>query len=447
MSNTRRISRRTVLRGLGVGMALPWLEIMSSTSRQAAAAGASVTATNPAAGPPLRFLSVFQPNGVYPKAWDVTGDGTDFKLSPILEPLAPVQDELIVMSHLDNVGTKGHVQMTGSFLTGVAMNGRLNAPSLDQMYAARVGHETRLPSVVLGTEPPRQGAAGNEPIAFANTVSWSSPTTRVNPEINPRVAFDILFRSENGPAARQKQYDRRSIVDLVMEDARSLKRKASALDQHKLDEYLSSVRSVEERIEKNLNPPPKSWTPPTSPELKAPAAGIPSRRDEHLQLMIDLMVLAFQTDTTRVGTLMTAHGFSRQSFNFLNGVTSDHHGMSHHKNQATAVDEYTRVSRWYIEMFSGMLQKMKSIDEGNGSLLDNTIVMYGSGMKDGNGHVRTDLPILLAGRGQGQLKTGRRVVCKEHTPLVDLHTTLAQKLGLETDRFNNAGNGTIAELM
>lgn len=429
------ISRRTVLRGLGASLALPALDIMGGS-----------TQAGLASGPPLRFLAVFQPNGVYPAKWDVTGSGRDFELSEILSPLAPVKDDIIVMSHLDNVGTNGHVQMTGSFLAGVGMDKTTNARSLDQMYAAKVGGQTRFPSVVLGTEPPRQGAAGNNPISFANTVSWSSPTTRVNPEINPRVAFDRLFRHSSSPEARQKDLDRKSVVDLVLDDAKSLKARASSLDRHKIDEYLTSVRSVEERIEKNLNPPARAWTPPTSPELERPAAGIPRRRDEHLQLMIDLMVLAMQTDTTRVGTLMTAHGFSRQSFNFLDGVTSDHHGMSHHKNQASAVAEYTTVSRWYVEMVSGMLQKMKSIDEGHGSLLDNTIVMYGSGMKDGNGHRKEDLPIVLAGGGQGQLKTGRHFSCKEHTPLANLHLTLAQKLGLELDEFNGASTGTIAGL-
>ena len=432
MLKSWKIPRRTWLRGLGATLALPALDIMSE-----AAAGQ-------AAGPPLRFLSVFQPNGVYPDHWDVTGTGRNFTLSRILQPLAPVQDEITVISHLDNVGTKGHVQMTGSFLTGHVMRGTVNAKSLDMLYAEKVGGSTSLPFVVLGTEPPRQGGVGNNPISCANTVSWISETTRVSPEINPQVAFDSLFRSQSSPAAQRRLQDRLSVVDLVLEDAQALKRKASSLDRHRIDEYLASVRSVEQRIEKTLNPPKKTWVPPTSPELTRPSPGIPRRRDEHLQLMIDLMILALQTDTTRVGTLMTAHGFSRQNFSFLNGVNSDHHGMSHHKNQDSAIREYSMVSTWYMEMFSGMLQKMKSIDEGHGSLLDNSIVMFGSGMKDGNGHVRTNLPIVLAGQGQGQIATGQHLVCKEHTPLADLLLTLAGKLGLELDEFNGATKATIA---
>jgi hypothetical protein len=222
-----------------------------------------------------------------------------------------------------------------------------------------------------------------------------------------------------------------------------LKRRASKLDQHKIDEYLASVRSVEQRIDRNLNPPARAWVPPTTPQLVRPADGIPKRRDEHLQLMMDLIVLAFQTDTTRVGTMMTAHGFSRQSFGFLDGVHSDHHGMSHHKNQATTVAEYTQVSRWYATMVSKLLQKMAAIDEGNGSMLDNSIVMYGSGMKDGNGHIRENLPLVLAGQGGGQLKTGRHLINPKSTPIANLLYSLSHKFDLELDNFNEASTGTI----
>ena len=434
MSKRWHISRRTFLKGVGASLALPYLEIMGGQAKAAAAAT-----------PPTRLACIFQPNGVFPKAWDVTGMGKQFELSPILQQLRGLKDELTILSNLDNIG-KGHVQMTGSFLTGTKIGNGKNAVSLDQMVAQAIGHETAFPSIALGTEPPRQGAAGRDPISFANTVSWSSETTRVSPEINPRVAFDRLFRDQSGPEAKLKAAQRKSVVDLVLEDAKSLQRKASNRDQHKIAEYLDSVRSVEVQIEKTLNPPERTWTPLTQPELTRPEAGIPQDRSAHLKMMMDLMVLSFWTDTTRVGTLMTAHGFSRQNFSFLDGVTSDHHGMSHHKNQEQAVDEYTRVSRWYIEQLAYFLEKMHSIDEGNGSLLDNSTVLYGSSMKDGNGHKKENLPIVLAGRGGGALKPGGHVVCDEHTPLANLHLTLLQKYGVETDHFNHASTGTIAQL-
>ncbi|RMG34092.1 MAG: DUF1552 domain-containing protein [Planctomycetota bacterium] len=428
------LPRRRFLQGTGALMALPALEMFC----EAAPAGA--------AGPPLRLLCVFQPNGVYPKAWDVEGTGSGFRLSQILEPLAALRDDIVVVSKLDNVGVRGHVQMTSSFLTGVGVRDGRNAVSLDMMVAERIGKDTKLPAIQLGTEPPRGGGDGSQPIAMANTVTWSSPTTRVSPEINPRVAFDRMFRDQSSPEARRFALQRKSVVDLVMEDARRLRKYAGAQDRAKLDEYLESVRSVEADIERTLNPPPRSWVPLQEPELRPPAPGLPRRRDQHLKLMIDLCVLALQTDTTRVATLMTAHGFSRQNFTFLPGVTSDHHGMSHHKNQPGPIREYTTVSRWYIEQLAYMLKKMKGIDEGNGSLLDNTLVLYGSGMKDGNGHVRTDLPIILAGRAQGRLKTGRHVVAKQNTPLANLLLTIANKFGLELPSFNGRSTGELSEL-
>jgi len=396
-------------------------------------------------GAPMRLLCVFQPNGVYPKAWDVKGTGSDYELSPILSPLAKLREDLLIVSGLANGASGGHVGMTGGFLTGHQIKGATNATSLDQQVAQKIGTDTAFQSLVLGTEPPRQGGAGGTAISLANTVSWSSPTTRVSPEINPRVAFDRLFRDNTGPEAKRNAQLRKSVVDLVLDDAKSLRGKASSLDQHKIDEYLESVRSVERQIDRTIEPQPRTWEPPTQPGEKdfvRPPAGIPRSRDEHLRLMMDIMVLSMWTDTTRVGTLMTAHGFSRQNFSFIEGVNNDHHGMSHHKEQAKSVEEYTRVSTWYIQQFAYLLERMKGIDEGDASLLDNSIVLYGSGMKDGNGHKRDDLPILLAGKGQGTIKTGRHLKAKKQ-PLSNLHLTLAQKYGIERDDFNDVGKSTV----
>ena len=270
-----RIDRRSFLRGTGVALTLPMLDIMRPVAQAAS------TAT-----PPTRMLCVFQPNGVYPKAWDVDGSGADFRFSPILEPLKHLKDDLLVVSNLDNKA-RGHVQMTSAFLTGHGVNGGTCAVSMDQVLARKTGQNTPLPSIHLGTEPPRQGGDGSKPISFANTISWNSPTTRVSPEINPRVAFDRLFRDQTSDEAKAEAADRRSVLDLVLEDARALRRKASTADQRKLDEYLESVRSVEVRIDKALNPPQRSWTPPTKPELVRPAPGIPRQRNEHLRIMME----------------------------------------------------------------------------------------------------------------------------------------------------------------
>jgi hypothetical protein len=430
------LPRRSFLRGVGATLALPWLEIMSPRSARAAAKAA----------PPVRFVTLFQPNGVFPAAWDVQGEGRGFQLSPILEPLARFRDDMIVLSGIDSVGT-GHVKLTSAFLTGVAVERGRNGISLDQQLAQNVGATTRFPSIQLGTEPPRQGAAGDDPIAFANTVSWSSPTQRLSPEISPRGAFDRLFRDPSSPEAKREALNRKSVVDLVLEDAKSLKRRASGRDAQKIDEYLDGVRAVEVQIDRALNPPEPEWTPLTAPKFARPPEGIPQRRDEHMRLMLDLMVLALQTDTTRVGTFMSAHGFSRQNFTFLDGVKNDHHGMSHHKHQPSLVAEYTTVSRWYAAQVAYFLEKMRAVEEGNGSLLDNSIVLYGSEMKDGNGHIKTDLPLVLIGKGQGRLATGRHLACPRGTPLANLHLTLLQKFGIEASHFNQRSTGTIAGLV
>ncbi len=428
-----RIQRRTFLRGVGATLALPWLEIMTPVARAAQKL------------PPQRFVTFFQPNGVFPKAWNVKGVGRDFTLSPILEPLADFRDDMLVLSGIDSCG-KGHVKLTGAFLTGTAIENGVNGVSVDQVIARQIGRNTRFSSIELGTEPPRQGMAGDDPIALANTVSWSSPTQRISPEISPRAAFDRLFRDPSSPEARRAAENRRSVVDLVLEDAKALQKIASGRDKQKIDEYLDGVRGVEKQIDRTLNPPVPEWTPLSAPEMLRPRAGIPLNKDEHMRLMLDLLVLALQTDTTRVATFMSAHGFSRQNFTFLEGVKNDHHGMSHHKNQEALVKEYTTVSRWYVQQVHYLLMKMRSIEEGNGSLLDNSIVLYGSEMKDGNGHIKEDLPLVLLGKGQGKLKTGQHLAFAHGTPLANLHLTLAQQFGAEMESYNNASSGTLSGL-
>ncbi|MBL9130064.1 MAG: DUF1552 domain-containing protein, partial [Verrucomicrobiaceae bacterium] len=279
-----RIERRTLLRGIGATLALPWLEIMTPRARAAQKL------------PPRRFVTFFQPNGVFPKAWDVTGTGRDFALSPILEPLADFKDNMVVLSGIDSVG-KGHVKLTGAFLTGTAIENGVNGISVDQVIARQIGQGTRFASIELGTEPPRQGMAGDDPIALANTVSWSSATQRISPEISPRAAFDRLFRDPSSPEARRAAENRRSVVDLVLQDAKALQKIASGRDKEKIDEYLEGVRGVEQQIERTMNPPAPEWTPVTPPDLKRPPAGIPMSKDQHMKLMLDLLVLALQTDT------------------------------------------------------------------------------------------------------------------------------------------------------
>lgn len=421
-------------------VALPQLEIMAATT------GSSAASTSAAGAAPMRFITMFKPNGVMPQDWDVKGTGKDYKMSPILEPLTAHRDEINILSGIDNKSS-GHVKMTASFLTGVDIKNGKAAQSLDQKIADFIGQQTRFKSIVLGTEPPRQGKAGL-PISIASTVSWSSETTRVSPEINPRIAFDRLFRGTTGPEAIKEAQMKKSVIDLVLDDAKSLRRKASYLDKDKIDEYLESIRSVETQLERTINPVSKDWEPPTQPsadDYLRPMAGIPRERDKHLRLMMDILVLGLWTDTTRVGTIMAAHGFSRQNFSFIDGVTGDHHSISHHKGIEKNTKQYTAVSRWYVEQFAYLIDRLKGIDEGGSSLFDNSIMLYGSGMKDGNGHKTKNLPLVLAGHGQGKIKTGSHLQLKSQ-PLCNLHHTIAHKFGIEEENYNNTNSQIIPEL-
>jgi len=429
-----------MLRGVGAMIALPQLEIMAKST------GAATSSATPGHAP-MRFITVFQPNGVYPKNWDVKGSGSGYKMSPILEPLEPFRDDINIISGVNSVG-KGHVSLTSSFLTGVDLRKGTAAESLDQKIAKLIGEDTRYESITLGTEAPRQGRANGHAISIASTVSWSSKTTRISPEINPRIAFDRMFRGKTGAAAIEEAELQKSVLDLVMDDAKSLRRKASYLDKEKLDEYLESLRSVESQIEKTLNPVESDWIPPTTPgesDLKRPPAGIPRERDVHLRLMMDIIVLGLWTDSTRVCSLMTAHGFSRQNFSFIDGIKNDHHTISHHKNIASKTKDYTTVSRWYVTQVAYLIKRLKSIDEGGTSILDNSLLLYGCGMKDGNGHIKNNLPLVLAGNAQGKLKTGNHINVKNQ-PMHNLHYTIGEKFGLEAQDFSQTRSSLIPEL-
>ncbi len=429
----KRISRRTVLRSAGAAVALPWLEAMQPAR----------AARLPEGEAPVRAAFLFHPNGVYPPAWNTQGEGRDYELSAILEPLRELRGDVSVVANV-STGVKGHVQATSAFLTGTPLHkkaaGRINTPSMgvsiDQLLAEKLGDATRLRSIELGTEPPRSGGENGLAISFANTVSWRSDNTKVDPEISPQAAFDRLFGVSE--KTRAELLDDKSLLDRVMEDAKRLQRDGSVADRHKLDQYLTSVRDVEKRIQTSLDPEGRkiAWKPLTEPKLERPGDGLPPRGD-HVRMMLDLIVLGFQTDATRVATFMMAHGFSRQNFTFIDGVKGDHHTISHHKEKSEWTVPYTLVSRWYVTNLAYLMEKMKAVDEGHGrSLLDNTMILYGSGLKDGNGHKTRDLPILVAGRGGGRLSPGRRIVLPEDTPVQQLHYTFARHMGLELEDFN-----------
>ena len=388
-------SKRQFLRGTaGSLMALPWLETFAEPSASKA---------------PTRFGTLFFPNGVYSEGWSTSGKGKDFKLSKCLNSLNPMKDKIQVFRNLDNPKKKGnHVEAVGAFLTGFELDYSGNKKSLDYLISDRVGQDSRSKIMVMGTQGPRQGKTGEGlPISFSNTVTWATPKYRVQPQISPRAVFDEIFADTTSEKARRALRSQESILDLVFEDSQDLIKKSSIADRHKMDEYLTSVRETEKKIEKQLSPPKDLWQPKGKVKFPMPSVSPPEKHEEHLKLMLDLMVLAFQTNQTKVATLMMAHGFARTGFPFLDNVKGDHHGISHHQEVPEKIIEFNKVVTFYVDNFTYLINKMSQINEGENSLLDNSVILFGSGLNDGNTHSRKNLPVILAGSGGGKFKTGQ----------------------------------------
>ena len=451
----RRLSRRTLLRGAGAAMALPWLEAMSARAGSAAAAGGALSK------PPLRSAFLFMPNGVVPDHWTPAGDGESFELTPMLKPLAKVQGKFSLLENLWNeqtVGRNGHWPKVPAFLSGgfvVRTAGRdmdTGGVSVDQLLARELGDRTPLPSLELGVDEAYTGVdnvGGGFTRIYGSHIAWRDPHTPVPKEIVPQLAFDRLFRTGAAPAPvsgltpRQKAVtdslarDDVSVLDLVLDDAKSLRSRVGAADQAKLDEYLESVRAVETRLENTLKPQ-RRWINEGRFDVPRPGPGIPEHHPDHLRLMLDIMVLAFWTDTTRVATFMLGNAQTGRSFAFLDGVRSSFHGISHHQEKPERRAQYERIGTWHVEQVAYLLERMASLDEGGASLLDNSQILFGSTLKDGNRHDPHDLPLILAGGGAGTLSPGRRIRSAKDTPLCNLYVSLLRNAGIDVDAFGDS---------
>ncbi|MDB6032723.1 MAG: hypothetical protein JWM16_3061 [Verrucomicrobiales bacterium] len=439
-------------------MSLPLLEAMTPLRLMA---GQGKVATP--AKFPVRMAVLYMANGVNPNAWTPKGTGAGFELSPALEPLAPLKDQLLVLTELWNAATNtgdGHYVKTGGFLTGTTITRTTGSNlcsggvSMDQLAAQRIGNLTVLPSLELGIEPVTTGVDTNVGFTrlYGSHISWSTPVTPLAKEINPRFAFDRLFRSAAKGTARDPK-DNASVLDAVLEDARRLRAKVGTADQRKLDEYFESVRSVEKRIEFDARRTAEEYKtdPLVQKEIetlggridsyyKDPARASERRGNhtEHVRLMLDIMVLAFWTDSTRIGTFMFANAVSGRSFSFLEGVKGGHHEISHHEKSAEKLEQYKRINQWHVQQYAYMLEKMRSIKEGEGNLLDNSMVLLGAGMRDGNAHDPHNLPILLAGKGGGTLATGRHLAYGKKTPLCNLYRSMLNRMGTPTEKLGDS---------
>ena len=443
MSNLSQVRRRTFLKGLGAAVSLPMFESMNPVRALAGAA---------AAKPPVRMAFLFVPNGVHMQEWKPAATGANYDLPRILKPLSPVKRDLCVLSGLtqdkgrsNGDGPGDHARCAGVFLTGVqplkSEGSEIRAGvSVDQFAAQRIGHKTRFASLELGTERGRQSGKCDSgySCAYSNNVSWRDGTTPMAKETNPRLVFERLFgngsKVERNESLAKRQRYQKSILDFVLEDARTLTKKVSGNDRQKLDEYLTAVREIEQRIEWA-----ESERAPKSSVLAGfgKPEGVPDSYQEHIRLMGDMMILAFQTDVTRVSTFMLANAGSNRSYRPI-GVNEGHHSLSHHQNDRDKLEKISRINTFHVEQLSYMLQKMKSIPEGDGTLLDNCMIVYGSGISDGNRHNNENLPIVLAGRGGGWIRPGRHIQYSGDTPLNNLFVTMLNQAGAITDSFNDS---------
>lgn len=429
------ITRRTVLRGLGATLALPWLECMLPRSASAAAAEAA----------PVRMAVLFMPNGVKQDCWTPSGTGRNYALSQTLSPLCEHQDDLIVCTNLWNKNSAvgdGHYVKTAGLLTGttinktVGVNLNCNGISMDQVAAQQIGHLTPLPSLELGIEPVAVGVDGvvGYTRVYGAHISWRGPTSPLAKEIHPRLVYQRLLRATDRNAAGAAG-DRR-LLDLVLEDARQLQKQLGSSDQQRLNEYLESIHSVEQRLDSLERTDREPWQPRSSLDaVSEPGEKIPEKHAEHVRLMLDLMVLAFQADITRVSTFMFGNSVSNINFAFLPGVSEAHHSVSHHQNEAEKLRQYEQIARWHVEQMAYMLDRMKSIQEGERTLLENSMVLFGSDLRDGNSHNPHNLPIVVAGQAGGRLRTGQHIEYEKDTPLANLYLSMLQAMSVKADQF------------
>ncbi len=430
------IRRRALLRGFGVTMALPWLESYSSRFAMAASSTSQ----------PNRMVFVYVPNGVIKEKWTPADVGPDYELTPTLKPLQAVKDDLTVFTNLSQVngralgdGGGDHARGTTSFLTGAHPYKTDGAAiragvSVDQVAAEYIGAETPLPSLVLGTD--QGGRAGNcdsgYSCAYSSSVSWKTPTTPMMKEVNPRHVFERLFGDGVGTKERRKMrdYDRVSILDIVADDAKSLQKTLGQTDRRKVDEYFQSVRELEHRIERAV--PLK--TPP--PGAAAPK-GVPEDYEAYVRVMYDLIVLGLQTDSTRIATFMAGNAGNNRAFTEV-GAREGWHSLSHHQNDPEKVAVLEKIDDFQIRQFAYFLERLKSIKEGQKTLLDHCMVLYGSELGDGNTHSHHDLPILLAGRGNGTITPGRHIRCKPETPLNNLFLSMLDRMGTPVEELGDS---------
>ncbi len=424
-----KLSRRTLLRALGASISLPLLDAMTP------------------APAPLRLAFIYVPNGVIMDQWTPAAEGGDFELPRILAPLAPHRDNITVLSGLtQNTGRAlgdaegDHARASATYLTGVHPKktdgaGICSGISVDQVAASHIGRASKLPSLELGCEDGR--LVGNcdsgYSCAYSNTLSWSTPATPLPPEVNPRLVFEKLFgsRDENPADRARRLHDETSILDYVLNDTQRLTARLGLSDNRKIDEYLTSVREIERRIqlaEKDDRETPPSFEKP---------AGVPADFGDYAKLMFDLILAAFQSGATRVATLMIGREGSLRAYREI-GISESHHPITHHSGNPELIEKVARINTYHVEQFAYFLAKLKSTADGDGTLLDHSQVVYGSGLSDGDRHQHNNLPILLAGKSGGL-----HITYPPETPMNNLHVELLDRMGVHVDSLGDSSGELI----
>ncbi len=441
MSANFPIRRRTFLRGLGTVVALPVLDSLLPARARGA--------TNAAQAFPKRVAWVYVPNGANMADWTPAATGTGYELSPILQPLAAHKNDFNIFTGLanhqgDELGDGGgaHARASASFLTGVHPRKTAGADikggiSCDQIAANQIGDQTRLPSLELSCDGGQRAGSCDSGYSciYQFNLSWKSETQPMIPEVNPRAAFERLFGNADPAAtleasARRSLY-RKSILDYVLDDAHRLEGRLGTDDRRKLDEYLTSVRELERRIERAAQFPT-----PTAPS-GAQAPEMFETYEQHMQLMYEVMALAFQTDSTRVATFIVAHDGSNRPYPTI-GIRDGHHDLSHHRDDEEKKKKLAQINRYHVAQFSRFLDRLKSIKEGDGTLLDNCAIQYGSALSNGDKHSPENLPILVAGHGGGRITTGQHVRVDEKTPMTNLYRSMLDVAGVRTEKIGDS---------
>ncbi len=431
----KALSRRTVLKALGAAVPLPLLDAM---------APALTALERTAARPPVRLGAVYVPNGVIPGKWFPATEGSAFEFSATLKPLEPFRDRLLVIGGLDSVPPpppgerqyNNHADASTRFLTDVTPSRNLRAGmSIDQIAARQLGQDTSLPSLELALESVDSGTSCDfgRSCVYTGTIAWAGPTSPLPMEHDPSAAFVRLFGdgvNSDAGARRVRMQQKGSLLDSLLDEVASLRQKVSAADQSRISGYLESIRDVERRIQRAVRQNAEM------PLIDRPG-GIPETFEQHAKLMFDLQLLAYQGDVTRIVTFMIGREFSGRTYPEI-GVPDAHHPISHHQRDPVRMEKCAKINQYHVSLFSQFLDKMQDTPDGDGSLLDHSAIIYGAGMSEGNGHVPENLPILLLGGANGQLKGGRYIRYPKGTPLANFHVSLLDKLGVHVDSHGNS---------